>query len=37
MKGQVQRVCVECDRAFNISVDDDLTEWLYGHDCEAIQ
>jgi len=29
------RVCVECDRAFNLFDADDANEWFYGHDCEA--
>lgn len=27
--------CVECDREFDLTNDDDLEEWHYGHDCEA--
>jgi hypothetical protein len=29
------RICVECDRRFNLFDADDANEWFYGHDCEA--
>lgn len=28
------RVCVECNRAFDLTKDTDAQEWVYGHDCE---
>ena len=27
--------CVECERVFDLLVEDDCSEWFYGHDCEA--
>lgn len=27
--------CVECNRVFDLTNDDDAGEWYYGHDCEA--
>jgi hypothetical protein len=32
---QLDRVCPECGRKFYMGKDDDVYEWLYGHDCEA--
>lgn len=29
------RRCVECERVFDLTNDDDAAEWVYGHDCEA--
>lgn len=26
--------CVECDRIFDLTDEDDAAEWSYGHDCE---
>mgnify|MGYP006271892315 CR=1 FL=1 len=26
--------CVECERVFDLSNEDDWDEWYYGHDCE---
>ena len=31
---QSQRVCVECERVFNLWDEDEAGEWFYGHDCE---
>ena len=28
------RICVECDRSFNLFDEDDANGWFYGHDCE---
>ena len=28
------KVCVECERAFDLANEIDNAEWLYGHDCE---
>jgi len=28
------RICVECDRSFNLFDADDANGWFYGHDCE---
>jgi hypothetical protein len=28
------RKCVECGRVFDLTDEDDATEWFYGHDCE---
>ena len=30
------RVCVECERVFNLFEETDAEEWHYGHDCEAV-
>ena len=31
-----QRVqCVECERVFDLTDEDEAGEWFYGHDCEA--
>ena len=30
------RICVECDRPFNLFDHDDAMDWFYGHDCEAV-
>jgi hypothetical protein len=27
--------CVECQRVFDMTNDDEADEWMYGHDCEA--
>jgi hypothetical protein len=27
--------CPECGRVFDLTDEDDASEWLYGHDCEA--
>lgn len=27
--------CPECERIFDLMVEDDASEWYYGHDCEA--
>lgn len=29
------RKCVECERVFDLSKEDDSAEWHYGHDCEV--
>ena len=29
-----ERTCVECDRVFDLTNDEDAEEWAYGHDCE---
>ncbi len=26
--------CVECERVFNLLVEEEAGEWFYGHDCE---
>lgn len=26
--------CMECGRVFDLTNDDDASEWVYGHDCE---
>ncbi len=26
--------CVECNRVFDLTVEDDAAEFYYGHDCE---
>jgi len=31
----IERVCVECGRNFDLMDEDDASEWHYGHDCEA--
>ena len=31
----IERVCVECGRKFDLMNEDDSSEWHYGHDCEA--
>jgi len=28
------RTCVECQREFDMTVENDTQEWFYGHDCE---
>ena len=30
----IERVCVECGRKFDLMNEDDSSEWHYGHDCE---
>lgn len=32
---RLARVCVECDRRFDLTDATDATEWAYGHDCES--
>ena len=27
--------CVECERVFDLRVEEEASEWYYGHDCEA--
>ena len=27
--------CVECERTFDLTNEDEAGEWYYGHDCEA--
>ena len=27
--------CVECDRVFDLTDENDANEWHYGHDCEG--
>ena len=27
--------CIECERIFDLSDDEDQEEWTYGHDCEV--
>ena len=27
--------CVECERVFDLTDEDEAGEWHYGHDCEA--
>ena len=27
--------CVECNRVFDLFIEDDANEWYYGHDCES--
>jgi hypothetical protein len=27
--------CVECDRVFDLTNEDQASEWFYGHDCES--
>ena len=31
----ISRVCMECGRRFDITIDTDCDEWYYGHDCES--
>jgi hypothetical protein len=31
----LERVCVECGRKFDLMTHDDQVDWHYGHDCEA--
>lgn len=31
----IERVCVECNRHFDLVNPDDAQDWYYGHDCEA--
>lgn len=31
----MKRVCVECGRIFDLTVEADAEELAYGHDCEA--
>jgi len=35
MKISTKARCVECDRVFDLSDDNDANEWSYGHDCEV--
>lgn len=30
-----QSRCVECGRVFDLTNEDDASEWAYGHDCEV--
>jgi hypothetical protein len=32
---QLENVCVECGRKFDMQIENDSAEWNYGHDCEA--
>ena len=34
VKVQRTRVCVECERIFDLTDATDAAEWYYGHDCE---
>lgn len=29
------KICRECNRQFDMSIDDDADEWYAGHDCEV--
>lgn len=29
------KICVECERKFDLLDEEDAEEWFYGHDCEA--
>ena len=29
-----RKVCVECERVFDMESEVDAEEWIYGHDCE---
>jgi len=31
----MKQTCTECGRVFDFELEDDYTEWFYGHDCEA--
>ena len=31
----IERVCVECGRKFDLMDEEQSSEWHYGHDCEA--
>lgn len=33
--GILSAQCVECERVFDLTDDNDVEEWHYGHDCEA--
>jgi hypothetical protein len=35
MSERQQVRCVECERVFDLTDEDDAGEWFYGHDCEA--
>jgi hypothetical protein len=30
----IERVCVECGRKFDLMDEEQSSEWHYGHDCE---
>lgn len=32
----LKKVCVECQRVFDLMCEKDSNEWAYGHDCEMI-
>ena len=32
---QSNRVCLECNRVFDLFDETDAEEWAYGHDCES--
>lgn len=32
---QIDRVCIECGRRFDITNEVDADEWYSGHDCES--
>ena len=35
VKDLTPNTCVECNRSFDMSDEDDAAEWSYGHDCEV--
>lgn len=34
MTTQTKARCCECNRVFDLTDEDDASEWYYGHDCE---
>lgn len=28
-------ICNECQRKFNLEIEEQANEWFYGHDCEV--
>lgn len=35
MKDYTMAQCLECDRVFDLTDEDEASEFHYGHDCEA--
>jgi hypothetical protein len=35
MKLQTETKCVECERVFDLTDEQDASEFYYGHDCES--
>lgn len=36
MRTPMLATCPECGRVFDLTDEDDATEWSFGHDCEEV-